>query len=110
MHSDIEIGAARAKVLASWPAWDEAGATAIVAASDVQAYGALGALAHLKVDVPGRISVASFDDLPFAAIVSTALTAISLPAFDLGFEAATLLQDIIERGNRPVAAWCCPPG
>jgi LacI family transcriptional regulator len=100
VHSDIEIGAARAKVLASWPAWDEAGVTAIVAASDVQAYGALGALAQLKVDVPGRVSVASFDDLPFAAIVSPPLTAISLPAFDLGFEAATLLREIIERGNQ----------
>jgi len=99
-HSDIEIGAARRRVLASWPSWAEAGVTAIVAASDVQAYGVLGALADLKVEVPGRVSVASFDDLPFAAIVSPPLTAISLPAFDLGFEAATLLQDIIERGNR----------
>jgi hypothetical protein len=34
------------------------------------------------------------------AIVSPALTSISLPAFDLGFEVAMLLQDIIERGNR----------
>ena len=100
VHSDIDIAAARAKVLASWPAWAEAGVTAIVAASDVQAYGVLGALAQLGVDVPGRVSVASFDDLPFAAIVSPPLTAISLPAFDLGFEAATLLEDIIERGNR----------
>ena len=63
-HSDIEIGAARAKVLANWPSWAEAGVTAIVAASDVQAYGVLGALADLKVDVPGRVFVASFDDLP----------------------------------------------
>jgi hypothetical protein len=35
-----------------------------------------------------------------AVIVSPALTLISLAAFDLVFEAATLLQDIIERGNR----------
>ena len=74
--------------------------TALVAASDIQAYGALGALAELGVDVPGRVSVASFDDLPFATIVAPPLTAISLPAFDLGFEAATLLGDIIERGNQ----------
>jgi LacI family transcriptional regulator len=100
VHSEIEIGAAREKVLASWPAWQESGATAIVAASDVQAYGALAALADLKVSVPDQVSVASFDNLPFAAIVSPALTTIGLPAFDLGFEAATLLQDIIERGNR----------
>jgi LacI family transcriptional regulator len=99
-HSDIEIGAAREKVITNWAAWNRAGATAIVAASDVQAYGVLAALSDLKVAVPGQVSVASFDDLPFAAIVSPALTAISLPAFDLGFEAATLLQDIIERGNR----------
>jgi LacI family transcriptional regulator len=100
VHSDIEIAAARSKVLASWPAWAEAGVTAVVAASDIQAYGALGALAQLGVDVPGRVSVASFDDLPFAEIVWPPLTAINLPAFDLGFEAATLLKDIIERGNQ----------
>jgi LacI family transcriptional regulator len=100
VHSDIETSAAREKVLANWAAWEEAGATAVVAASDVQAFGVLAALSDLKVDVPGQVSVASFDDLPFAAIVSPALTAISLPAFDLGFEATTLLQDIIERGNR----------
>lgn len=98
--SEIEIGAARDKVLANWSAWRKSGVTAIVAASDVQAYGVLGALADLKVDVPGQVSVASFDDLPFATIVSPPLTAISLPAFDLGFEAATLLHDIIERGGQ----------
>jgi LacI family transcriptional regulator len=99
-HADIEIRAAREKVLACWPAWEESGVTAIVTASDVQAYGALAALSDLKVEVPGQVSVASFDGLPFAAILSPALTAISLPAFDLGFEAATLLQDIIERGSQ----------
>jgi LacI family transcriptional regulator len=99
-HSDIEIRAAREKVLAYWPSWEDQGVTAIVAASDVQAYGVLAALSDLKVEVPGQVSVASFDGLPFAAIVSPALTTISLPAFDLGFEAATLLQDMIERGSR----------
>jgi LacI family transcriptional regulator len=98
--SDIEVGAALAAVTNSWPAWEQAGATAIVAASDVQAYGTLAALNDLGVAVPDQISVASFDDLPFAAITSPPLTAISLSAFDLGFEAATLLQDIIERGDR----------
>lgn len=97
---EIEVEAARTAVVKSWPAWERAGATAIVAASDVQAYGALAALAEHGVDVPGRVSVASFDGLPFSAITFPPLTAISLSAFDLGFEAATLLQDIIERGDR----------
>ena len=65
-------------------------------------------LARLGVDVPGRISVASFDGLPFAAIVRPSLTAISLPAFDLGFEAATLLEDIIERGNQALRTVVLP--
>jgi LacI family transcriptional regulator len=99
-HADIEIGSARERVLADWPSWEESGVTAIVTASDVQAYGVLAALSDLKVEVPGQVSVASFDGLPFAAIVSPALTAISLSAFDLGFEAATLLQDMISRGSR----------
>jgi LacI family transcriptional regulator len=98
--SDIEVGSARATVAAFWDTWERAGATAIVAASDVQAYGVLAALSDLGVSVPEQVSVASFDDLPFAAITSPPLTAISLSAFDLGFEAATLLQDIIERGER----------
>jgi LacI family transcriptional regulator len=98
--SDIEIAAARTAVTRGWPEWKRQGATAIVAASDVQAYGALAALADLGVGVPDEVSLASFDDLPFSSITSPPLTAIRLPAFDLGFEAATLLQDIIERGER----------
>lgn len=98
--SDIEIDSARTTATASWPTWERAGATAIVTASDVQAYGVLAALADLGVPVPGRMSVAAFDDLPFAAIFTPALTAISVPAFELGFEAATLLKDIIKRGDR----------
>jgi LacI family transcriptional regulator len=98
--SDIEVGAARFAVTKGWPDWQKAGASAIVAASDVQAYGALAALSDLGVAVPDVVSVASFDNLPFSAITSPPLTSINLSAFDLGFEAATLLQDMIERGER----------
>lgn len=97
---DIEVNAARLAVAKAWPQWQRAGVTAVVTASDVQAYGALGALAELDVAVPRTVSVASFDNLPFSAITSPPLTSINLSAFDLGFEAATLLRDVIDRGNR----------
>ncbi len=98
--SDIEVEDARDVVTRSWPDWQRRGVTAIVGASDVQAYGALAALAGLGVAVPAAVSVASFDNLPFAAITSPPLTSINLSAYDLGYEAATLLLDILERGER----------
>jgi LacI family transcriptional regulator len=98
--SDIEVEAARDIVTRSWPDWERRGVTAIVGASDVQAYGALSALSELGIAVPEAVSVASFDNLPFAAITSPPLTAINLSAYDLGYEAATLLLDILERGER----------
>jgi LacI family transcriptional regulator len=102
VRTQITIDAARQLVHREWPQWDQRGVTALVAASDLQAYGALTALAELDVDVPGRVSVASFDGLAFSAITSPALTTVTLPAFELGFEGATLLKELIERGDDTV--------
>ena len=94
-RSAIDIESARAVVLASWAGWRDDGVTAIVTAADVQAHGVLAALAQLDVAVPGRVSVASFDNVPFSAITAPPLTAVDLPAAELGREAATLLLELI---------------
>ncbi|MBB1087288.1 LacI family DNA-binding transcriptional regulator [Lysobacter sp. SG-8] len=49
---------------------------AVFAASDLIAIGALRALAEAGQDVPGRIAVAGFDDIPMARFAQPALTTV----------------------------------
>lgn len=62
----------------------DARVTAVVAFNDVVALGLLGALHELGTDVPGEISVAGFDDIPFAAFTSPPLTTASVPQEQMG--------------------------
>ena len=107
-HSDIEIAAAQAVVHGCWAEWDAAGVTAVVAASDVQGWGVLAALGELGVPVPGRVSVASFDSLPFSALTAPALTSVELPAEELGRSAAELLLDLIDHPGDEVRTAVLP--
>jgi DNA-binding LacI/PurR family transcriptional regulator len=63
--------------------------TAVLAISDVLALGVVDAATERGVDVPGRLSVAGFDDIPEAA--SSGLTTIRQPAEEKGRAAARLL-------------------
>jgi LacI family transcriptional regulator len=58
--------------------------TAVCCANDLLAFGALGRLAELGVDVPGAISVAGFDDVSTAALIAPGLTTVRLPLRELG--------------------------
>lgn len=49
---------------------------AILAASDLIAIGALRALQEAKIDVPGDVSIAGFDDIPAASLVTPPLTTV----------------------------------
>lgn len=100
-RSRIDMHVAQALVARSLPAWRRQGATAIVTATDVQAYGVLAALAEEGVEVPDVLSVASFDNNPIAAVTHPPLTSVDLPARELGREAALLVVDQIEKGVRP---------
>jgi LacI family transcriptional regulator len=62
----------------------DSGATAVIAFNDVVALGLLGALHELGIEVPERLSVAGFDDIPFAKFTSPALTTASVPQVELG--------------------------
>ncbi|MGX5697708.1 LacI family DNA-binding transcriptional regulator [Agromyces soli] len=67
-----------------------AGVTAVFAANDQMALGLLSGLREAGVDVPGRLSVVGFDDVPDAAYYSPPLT--------------TVRQDFEELARRAVAA------
>ena len=65
--------------------------TAIVAFSDILAFGALGALQDLGFDVPRDVSVTGFDDLVESAWLRPALTTVRQPIAAKGRTAADFL-------------------
>lgn len=71
----------------------EPGLTAIVAFNDTMAIGALAALRERGIDVPGRVSLAGFDDMPVARDVTPPLTTIRLPLVEMGALAMTMALD-----------------
>ena len=75
--------------------------TALFAANDSMAFGALAALAEAGVAVPAEMSVAGFDDIPVARYVAPPLTTIRVDIADLGRRAFGLLLDAIAQ---PAAA------
>jgi LacI family transcriptional regulator len=71
--------------------------TAIFAANDSMAVGALAALAESGVAVPQQMAVAGFDDIPIARYVSPSLTTISIDISGLGRRAFALLLEVIAK-------------
>lgn len=73
--------------------------TAIFAANDAMAIGALYALRMAGTDVPAEIAVAGFDDIPIARYVNPPLTTVSVAIAELGRRAFELLMRVIENGE-----------
>lgn len=76
--------------------------TAIFAANDSMAIGALSALREAGVGVPEEIAVAGFDDIPIARHVNPPLTSVHVPIAELGERATEKLIDSLSHGNRHV--------
>ncbi|MGY1451844.1 LacI family DNA-binding transcriptional regulator [Streptomyces sp. SS8] len=68
----------------------EPGLTAVLAANDTVALGVCAALREAGLSIPGDVSVAGFDDLPFSADASPALTTVRIPLHDAGARAGRL--------------------
>lgn len=67
--------------------------TAIVAANNFIAFGALRAIREAGVRVPEELSLVAFDDLPSEWVLEPFLTVISQPAYEIGQVAARLMLD-----------------
>jgi len=65
--------------------------TAVFVASDVVAFGALSAIQHHGLSIPGDIAMIGFDDVPMANYVTPPLTTIRLPSQELARSASDLL-------------------
>ena len=71
--------------------------TALFAADDMLAIGALAAAADLGRAVPDDLSVVGFDDIPICAFVRPALTTVRQPIEALGRKAVELLLAMVRR-------------
>ncbi len=74
--------------------------TAVFAASDMMALGALRAIYDAGLRVPDDIALVGFDDIPIASFATPELTTVRQPIQRLGATAATMLLDHLE-GNPP---------
>jgi LacI family transcriptional regulator len=95
-ESRIEIDNAAIAFRDVWPEWRAKGVTAVVCATDLQAYGVLRTAREAGIAVPGRLSVAGFNDLEFSQVADPPLTSVSLPAVLLGERSAELLRELID--------------
>ncbi|MGD7008873.1 LacI family DNA-binding transcriptional regulator [Metabacillus sp. 84] len=75
--------------------------TAIFCASDLMAFGAIKAAARLNLSVPEDLSVVGYDDILLAGYVSPSLTTIAQNREMLGFHAARLLMDMLNKDSQP---------
>ncbi len=73
--------------------------TAVFAANDDMAIGALWGFREAGVEVPGSIAIVGFDDIPAARFVSPALTSVRVEIAELGALAAQRLLEAIENGT-----------
>ena len=74
--------------------------TAIFASNDDMAAGVLMAAHQRGVSVPGRLSVAGFDDAPVARVVWPRLTTVFQPAYDLAYSATDMLLQLLKSPKR----------
>jgi DNA-binding LacI/PurR family transcriptional regulator len=73
----------------------DAGATAIVCASDPLALGAVRAVRRAGLEVPADVSVVGFDDSPLMSSTDPALTTVRQPIEPMGRSAVDLLSRMI---------------
>jgi LacI family transcriptional regulator len=71
--------------------------TAIFAFNDNMAVGALQAARELGLRVPEDLSIAGFDDVQLASVVTPPLTTVRQPLREMGRVAVSLLQRLIDR-------------
>jgi LacI family transcriptional regulator len=92
-----EIGGYRAaqQLLAARPR-----PTAIFAANDSMAIGALSALREAGVRVPEDVAVAGFDDIPIARYMSPPLSSVHVPINELGTRAVAMLLEAVGAKDR----------
>ena len=74
--------------------------TAVFCANDLLALGLMRGLIKGGISIPGDMALVGYDDVEFASVLSTPLTSIRQPKYELGRAAAELLLD---EANNPIS-------
>lgn len=74
---------------------------AFFVANNLMTVGVLAALREAGLEVPGDVGVVGFDDMPWARLLRPALTTIAQPTYELGRQAAGLLEERIQGADSP---------
>ncbi len=72
------------------------GFSALFASNDLMALGAYQRLEEEGLRVPEDVSIVSFDNAPFPAVMRPKVTTIELPAYAMGARAAEMLFDVLD--------------
>ncbi|HHV61197.1 MAG TPA: LacI family transcriptional regulator [Firmicutes bacterium] len=70
--------------------------TAIFAANDLMAIGAIRIIKKRKLHIPGDVAVIGFDDIPLASQITPGLSTVSQPSHEIGAQAMQLLMRSIK--------------
>jgi LacI family transcriptional regulator len=76
--------------------------SAVMCGNDLIAIGVLRTAQQLGIRVAEDLSVVGFDDIPWASIVTPALTTVNQPVAEMAAVALTLLLDRLAEPHRPV--------
>lgn len=87
----IEGGAEAAELLLQRPELP----TAIIAAIDLIALGAIQKFQHSGVKIPDDVSICGYDDMDFSSRLTPSLTTVRRPHYEMGKHAAELLTRVI---------------
>ncbi|MEU4605284.1 LacI family DNA-binding transcriptional regulator [Kribbella sp. NPDC023972] len=77
------------------------GLTAVFVANDQMALGLLRAFTELRIQVPGQVSVAGFDDIPEAEFFNPPLTTVQQDFGEVGRRSIEILLRRVESGEDP---------
>ncbi len=74
--------------------------TAVIAANDLMALGAIQQFRAAGINVPRDVSVVGFDDIAFASLTEPSLTTVSLPRREMGNHAVNALMETINKPTK----------
>jgi LacI family transcriptional regulator len=79
--------------------------TAIFAANDQMAFGAIRAAKESGLRVPEDLAVVGFDNIPFSSYFDPSLTTVEIPKYQIGAAAMEMLVNRISKKNGEKSRW-----
>lgn len=78
--------------------------TAIFAMNDIMAYGVINYAHEAHIQIPEDLSVIGFDNLEMSAYTYPPLTTVQLPFYEIGYQSAQALIQMLEQREPQIAA------